>query len=165
MVWLVYAIVVAALVSTTTLSRYMTTVTGTGTASVASVALGGTFNIDVSNMIPGMSKGVSFNVTNEKDGAVSDVVQDYTIIVTTTGNLPLSFTLTTAATPSTDYALTLVQDGNTYTWSGGRLPHTTETTHSYTLTAVWPANATDPKYAREVDAVTLTVNAQQAQPS
>lgn len=158
--YLVYGIIVAMLVSTVTLSRYMSTVSGTGAVSVASVALDGSIPIDVKNMVPGEGRTVTFSVTNEKDGQISDVAQSYTVTVSTTGNLPLHFTLSAAASPSTGYALTRI--GQTDVWTGGALPHTTDTTHTYTLTVTWPANETDPKYAREVDAVTLTVDAQQA---
>lgn len=159
--WLIYAVVVTALISATTLSRYMTTVTGTGTAAVAHVALGGSHTIDVSGMQPGETRTVSFSVTNAKDGVISDVAQDYTVSVATTGNLPLTFALATGnGDTNANHALTQGDTANS--WSGGSLPPTTSTTHNYTLTVTWPGSENDPKYAREVDAVTLTVDAVQA---
>lgn len=158
--WLIYAVVVTALMSATTLSRYMTTVTGTGTAAVARVVLDGTLPIDVSGMQPDTTRSVSFSVTNTKNNVTSDVKQNYTVSIATTGNLPLTFALAPSSGTGEGYALT--QRGTEYFWSGGSLPHTTPTTHFYTLTITWPSRENDPKYAREVDAVTLTVDAVQA---
>ena len=156
--WLAFAVVVSALVSTTTLSRYISTVSGTGTARIASVEMDGSLDIDVTGLSPGSSKEVTFTVTNYKDGAVSEVSQTYAISVESTGNLPLTFALSTADSPATGHALT---SGGNNTWTGGLLPHTVQTTHTYTLTVKWNQSYNDPKYADEIDAVRLLVNAQQ----
>lgn len=156
--YLLYGITVVMLLTTVTLSRYLTTISGTGAAQVANVALGGTLPINVTDMHPGESRAIAFTVKNADNGKISEVAQSYAISVSSTGNLPLSFTL--GSSESTDHALT--QANGSSTWTGGLLPHTTETTHAYTLTVSWPGGQNNPKYAKEVDAVTLRVDAQQA---
>lgn len=162
--WLLYLLLIAALASTVTLSRYLTTVTGEGTAAVAAVALDGSITIDVSGLTPGGSKTVTFSVTNTKNDTTSDVTQDYSITVNTTGNLPLTFALqcTDTGSPASGIGINTSSATTGTIWTGGVLPHTNLTTHTYTLTVSWDSKYSDPKYAKEIDAVTLTVNAQQA---
>ena len=53
-----------------------------------------TIDINVSGLRPGDKKTYIFEVTNTENGVTSEVGQDYSIIVETTGNLPLDFALT-----------------------------------------------------------------------
>ena len=162
--YLLYAIIVVLLISTVTLSRYLTTVSGSGSADVASMVLNGTeVAIDVSGICPGDSRTLLFSVSNDESGDISDVIQSYTITLETTDNIPLTFSLSSGDAAGTDHALTpaLTSENNIHVWTGGALPHTTGTVHNYTLTVAWPSGESDPKYAKEVDAVRLTVDSVQ----
>ncbi len=53
--------------------------------------------------------------------------------------------------------------GNSQVWTGGFLP-AAETAHQYRLTVTWPMENADERYAREIDMVTLTVDAKQHEP-
>lgn len=178
--WLIFAVVVTALVSTTTLSRYMTTVTGKATATVASVDMTAgdrsRMGFDIGGLKPGDSTTYAFNVCNFNGAKASDVTLDYQISVSSTGNLPLTFALKNdtiasgtsedlgvAATPWTVSGLTGNQNKLT-TLSPGTLPHSVRVTHRYTLIVSWPADKNDASYANEIDHITVTVDAQQAAP-
>lgn len=172
-VWLVYAVIVAALVSTTTLSRYITTVSGSGTATIATVDMKGHYtgqdveNIDVSGMTPGTTKTTTFTVVNFNGANISQVALSYTIEINTTGNLPLTYTLQCTNTGGSGTGIyitpaTVLTPGSPSTV--GTLPHSTQTTHTYTLTVTWPSGENDPKYADEVDAVELIVRSEQIIP-
>lgn len=175
-------------------ARYTSQVTRTGTATVALWGSDATIEqkvpIDVDGLTPGGSQSFDFMITNTKEGKISQVAQEYSIKVETTGNLPLEFTL--APTDPTDSApngssfVNAGTDGklelnskNTAEATGGSLPHTDSVTHNYTLTVEWPTPTTaangsgtgsiggidDAKYADEIDLVTLTVSAVQALPN
>lgn len=49
--------------------------------------------IDVSNATPGYSNQIEFNVQNYSDEKVTETAVKYKIILKTTGNIPLTFTL------------------------------------------------------------------------
>lgn len=150
-----------------TYAKYVSEIDGKGSGSVA--AWGSDFTetnpIDLSQLKPGGKIDYMFNVTNVKDGRISEVSQEYSIILNTTGNLPLTYKLT-ANTPSSSGSYVnngeLNVENGICTLTGGILPHTTSTTHAYTLTISWPADKNDASYADEIDLVTLTVNAQQS---
>lgn len=178
--WLIFAVVVTALVSTTTLSRYMTTVTGKATATVASVDMTAgnlaRMGFDIGGLKPGDSTTYTFNVCNFNGAKASDVTLDYQISVSSTGNLPLTYALENdiitsgtsedpgvAATPWAVSSLTGSQNKLT-TLSPGTLPHSVRATHQYTLIVSWPADKNDASYASEIDHITVTVDAQQAAP-
>lgn len=161
---------VTLLVTAVTYSRYQTQVNGNAIASIAAwESESGTVDLDVSSLKPGGKKEYVFQVSNAKDGRVSEVSQDYAVTVKTTGNLPLTFTLSVAegASAASGTKVTVgqiaIQNG-TGTLTGGSLPHSVETVHEYILTAEWPADQTDTKYADEIDMVTLCVDAHQKEP-
>ncbi|MBC8571214.1 hypothetical protein [Zongyangia hominis] len=162
--WLLFLVLIVALASTVTLSRYMTSVSGTGTASISTVDMKATsLNFSSGELKPGGSKTFSFDVVNFTGTNVSDVTQDYTVTVTTSGNLPLHFDLSGAGAAGDGYAL--LKDAGSSTWSGGLLPHTAATTHSYTLTVTWPQENNAAALADEIDLITVTVRAEQATPA
>lgn len=173
----IYFVLACALVSGVTYARYQTEVTGTGTASVAAVAMNS--EIDLTNqlkdLVPGGTKTITFAVNNF-DGSdskkVSEVSQEYSITINTTGNLPLQYELSGELSGTGEGAGTVVtkQAGggssldSSLVWTGGELPHSTKTAHTYTLTVDWPADKNDSAYADEIDLVTLTVDAKQVKP-
>lgn len=165
---------VCAVVFGVSYARYMTTVNGTATATVAAVSDKITNmdrKIDVSDMEPGESKTVDFNVVNFSNNQVSEVGQDYTVTVKTSGNLPFAFTLASAGGTSEagtkNFAGNLVKkDDNVWeSISSGNLPASVRTTHSYTLTVSWPKGEGKPDYADEIDTVTLIIDAKQTMPA
>lgn len=179
--YLFYFLGVCTLVLGVTNARYITTVSGTGTASVAAVALDTTELsgidekkvIDLTNTIkglyPGQSQTITFQVKNFKDLVVSEVTQEYSVIVETTGNLPLTYELSAGDAKNIGtYATTssTVPESNptVWQWTGGSLPHSQECTHSYTLTVKWNIGKNDAAFSDEIDLVTLTIDAKQARP-
>lgn len=168
--YLLYFILACALVLGVTFARYKSEVSGKATGTVAKVALNSTVDLSsgLKNMKPGESRGIDVSVSNQKeDGTVSDVTQDYTITVRTTGNLPLEFTL---APKNKNGDGTYVSDnpapgsgGNPTVWPDGQMPHSKPVRHEYTLTVKWKDGATDAKYADEIDKITLEVDASQTQ--
>lgn len=157
-----------------TYARYRTQVQGNGTASIAawgSASAISKITIDVSSLEPGTSMDYKFEIKNEneKGGGVSDTAQEYSILVETTGNLPLKFTLSSIGdAPQGSSFVTKVGDMTVVDGkaeaTGGFLPHTVSVTHQYELRVSWPGDAADADYADEIDAVTLTVDAVQASP-
>ena len=167
--WLTYLLLIVALVSTVTLSRYMSTVAGTGTATVASFVVESdvsSFDLNLADISPSEAKTFDFKITNFKDDNVSNVVQEYFIEVKTTGNLPIIYNISTKE-GSTGTGTQISQSNNTklgnITFTGGELPYATETTHTYTLTAKWADGDENKsrKYMDEVDAVQVIIHSQQ----
>lgn len=168
--YLLYFSLACTLVLGVTYARYSSAITGTGSAHVAAVELELNEPLDLSEQLQGMTPGterkLSFEISNAKGTSVSQVAQDYSITVNTTGSLPLIFTLAHSdSTTAGTYADTPsnAEGQPVWTWSGGALPHSEEITHTYSLTVTWPAEQADAHYADEIDLVTLTVDAKQAQ--
>ncbi len=134
-------------------ARYSTSASGSDGARVASfqVTESGvqTATISLDDMHPGSGKTYTFKVTNSSEVAVACLVS-----VTTTGNLPLTFSVAgpdgTAhdLKPGTPVAMAAISHGQTVE-------------AQYTLTVTWPAGQNDAKYAGLLDAVKLFVTAQQ----
>ena len=153
-----------------TYARFTARVEGSAVASAAVWASESSeIKIDVSELTPGKTSLYKFKVTNKKDGKVSQVGQEYSITVETTGNLPLKFVLTPDGASSggslakTGSGSLTFTDGKSVV-EGGFLPHS-ETTHSYELTVSWPNDEKNEfVYADEIDLVTVTVDAKQTMP-
>lgn len=159
-----------------TYARYAARVNG---KAVASAAVWGAdsskIDIDVSNLSPGGTASYEFQVTNTKDGKTSEVGQDYSITVETTGNLPLVFAISSdgdhgsgsfISTPVPAEGGGLAFTEGKSTAEGGFLPHSVETVHTYTLTVTWPSGGKiESDYADEIDLVTVTVEAVQTRPT
>lgn len=166
----------AAIVSMGVLSlsyaRYTSQINGEADALVAvwgsesSIPL----DIDVSGLVPGGSKEFTFAVKNGKDGQISQVGQLYSVLVETTGNLPLTFELIPVS--SEPFGSGIMITGQPFSLTdgkgaadGGSLPISKSIiTHTYTLKVSWPELSDGAEYADEIDMVTLTVNAQQEAP-
>lgn len=159
--YLLFLTVVCTLVFGASFSRFASQATGTGTANVAEVALNSQVDLSekLKGMVPGDIRAIEIQVSNRKDGAVSEVTQSYTVSIETTGNLPLTYSLATKDTPTTGHALD--QSGNPLVWTGGLLPHTEPTTHTYILTVSWPSGNAAPTLTNEIDFITITVDSKQ----
>lgn len=179
-VYLLYLGLVTSLILVMTLARYASTAGGTGAATVAAMAGGGKpIQMVLDDMVPGGEpRTLQFQVVNYKDGAISQVALDYEILVETTGNLPLRFTLTAAEETGTVQGGTTVETGavlengdgaRAQTLSGGCFPIAeagtgntlTKQAHTYTLTVMWPKDKSEAGYADEIDLVTVSVTARQ----
>ncbi|GAA6292375.1 hypothetical protein F220043C3_08090 [Enterocloster asparagiformis] len=152
-----------------TYARFTARVEG---SAVASAAVWGSesseIKIDVSGLSPGRTTSYTFEVTNTKDGKVSQVGQEYSITVETTGNLPLEFRLTADGTLTggslAGTGSLAFTDGKSVV-EGGFLPHSEKTAHRYELTVSWPSDGKNEfVYADEIDLVTVTVDAKQTMP-
>lgn len=168
--YVLYLTLACVLIIGLTYARYRSTVTGTATAAVAKVDLNSKADLSdklTSLTTPGNFVDIDVTVSNSKETSVSEVTQDYTIKVETTGNLPLEFTLT-KKNPDAEgqYVSTEASSDdteNSKVWSGGQMPHSKVTEHTYVLNVKWKDTGKDAKYAFEIEKVTLTVDAKQAQ--
>lgn len=164
--YLLYLSLAGTLFFGVTYARYSSTVTGTGTAEVAALEMNTTLDLTgrLQGLAPGEKRTVGFEVTNFLETSVSEVSQEYSVTVTTTGNLPLTFELTPSKTEAEGtFADAPSGASSTVTWKGGSLPYGAATTHTYTLTVTLPSGQAA-SYADEIDLVTLTINAQQTKP-
>lgn len=132
---------------------------------------------------PGGETEIKFEVRNFEappsaggDNKISEVGQEYSVSVKTTGNLPLTYTLTSdtasgnvegthVGTDPKESGGTSLDPAKEWVWSGGVLPYSESgISHEYTLTVAWPKGQADSAYKDEIDLVTLTVDAMQVQP-
>ena len=168
--YMIYFSLVCALVLGVSFARYYTQISGSGSASVAAVAMDSTIDLtdQLQDLEPGGTKAISFQVTNSKNGTTSEVAQEYTITLTTTGNLPLTYTLSGHVEPQAAGAVVSeapkAADASPLVWSGGQLPHTIKASHIYTLIVTWPEEQATAQYSDEIDWMTLSVEAKQVQP-
>lgn len=164
--YLLFLVIACAVVLGVSFARYVTVVQGQGLGQVAGVALdvSGDGAVDVTSQLRGMKPGdtrtVGFTVTNEKDGTVSEVAQEYSVSVETTGNLPLTYALTASGEAGSGSFV----GGSGLSWAGGVLPYGSAS-HSYTLMVSWPEDAAGSVFADEIDRVVLRVDAHQAAPT
>ncbi len=150
-------------------ARYTASLNGKASAAVAAVAMDGKISsqdITVSDLQPGDEKTIQFEIVNFSADKTSEVAQNYTIIVKTAGNLPLSIALAPDGSETeTAGGWKNTEKGLWATESAGFLPASVGTKHSYRLTVSWPADQVKPEYADEIDMVTLIIDAEQAVPS
>ncbi len=160
-----------ALVIGTTYAFYSSSVSGSAKAKTAAFALDVTdshqnqvdLTAELAGMRPSQEKEIAFVVTNTKNSTVSDVAQEYSITITTTGNLPLTYKLQGAdiSAPEGGY----VTESGPLSWSGGLLPFSSSgVTHTYVLTVIWPPDDDDESLSDEIDLITMTIDARQALP-
>ena len=95
--------------------------------------------------------------------------QDYSIIVETTGNLPLDFALT-YDNSNPDHQGIIREYGREWNidlqwrdggWSGRPSAYSVSAIHTYTLAVSWPEDKAGTEYTDEIDLVTLTVSSEQ----
>lgn len=168
--YLLYIALVTTIVTSVSLARYASSQDIYAKGLVASLATGSTTRIDVplDDMYPGMSeKTVRFNVVNYSGDKVSEVAMDYEIQIETTGNLPLAFSLRgdkQSGDSDPNSLLVGTMDPDTRKAVGGRLPIAgagQKTEHTYQLTVTWPETEASVDYSKEIDMLTIRVNAAQ----
>ena len=172
--YLLYLAVVTTIVTSATLAKYSTMAEFGVTGTVAAFVSGTTvdLNMALDDMAPGSAKNIQFTVVNYEGDQTSDVSLDYEILVSSTGNLPLAFSLLGEKESADSDAgsrlvgvLTQTEDGQ-WKADGGKLPIASQTggrkKHTYRLTASWPASAEAADYSQEIDMLTVTVVTRQS---
>ncbi len=146
-----------------TAAKYVSESRADATASVAlfSPYLTSDNNIDISGIKkPGDSVEKTFQVHNSSGGNVSEVTMKYKIILKTTGNLPLTFTLL-----DVDGNILTTKDCNgisgkqEYTYENASLIFNVGTSqhHDYKLKVEWQDDRKDARFSGKTDAVYLSV--------
>lgn len=179
---LLLAAAVTSLFANSTMAKYSTSFTGSGAVNVAAFAGGADtadFDVTVSGLSPGRTSTVPFAVQNYEGDRSCEVALTYEIQVETTGNLPLGFSLLAPSMEDADPynqpvgQLTATDTENLkYTATGGRLPVAVgdsndglgQKRHVYELAITWPEAEHDWDYSKEIDMITVTVTATQADP-
>lgn len=164
--YLLYLCIASTLIFGVTYARYIQEIQGQGTVSTAAVAMDSQLDLTqkLQGMYPGETRTVELAVTNQKGSIVSEIAQEYSITISTTDNLPLTYSLAPKDTGGTGTYAT--NSGGGLTWTGGLMPYSeTGVTHTYTLTVTWPTEENSTRYMNEVDVVSLTVNAKQVLPT
>lgn len=166
-IFIVYLVLVSLVIAGVSLSRFATTMTGSGGASVGrpvidlapvSAALNGApvpasgAGIDIGAMQAGDELVYKFQINNFRNGITNEVLLKYKISVLfepASLTMPLTYTLTPdAAYPSAGGGWTL-------------LGFDPAETHGYTLTVGWDAAETDPAYSNQQQLLQIIVNTEQ----
>lgn len=179
--YLTYLVVASLVLTGVSMSRYETTVEGSDTARVATVAVGNSFSLQLGkDLKPGKTVEMPFTVSNQdlRTSKKNEVLMEYTLELEHSLNLPLQYTLyavsTSGAAASSGTKLTedsaveitdlyqITRYTNTYTLvSYGAA---TASQH-FVLVLEWPtdngAAAYAASYSDEIDYATIRVNAVQ----
>lgn len=166
-IFLTYLVLISLVIAGISMSRYETTMTGSGesvigTAVIDCVPRSATLNgepittssggISVSDLNPGDEVVYVFDIKNFKDDNLNRVLLKYKVSVILdpeTLTIPLNYTVT---------------PGGTYQAAGDGwilLGHASEETHSYTLTIVWAEGANNPIYLNQQQMLRLKIEAEQ----
>lgn len=149
--WLCYALVVTMALTGITLSGYVSSASDQDGARVAVMGAGvQALTTDQIYICPGEKVQIPFSITNtDALGRVSEVTLNYSITVENIeNNLPLTWEL---------------YSGDAVAAYSGRLNPGQEQTLSYSLEVTWPAEQNASAMAFEVDALRITVTAEQVQ--
>lgn len=165
--FLTYLVLISLIIAGISMSRYETTMTGSGEAVIGAVIIdyvprSATLNgepitassggISVSDLGPGSEVIYEFDIKNYKDDHLNRVLLKYKVSVILDPEqqtIPLTYDLT--------------PDG-TYQSAGDGwvlLGHSTEETHSYTLTIVWDEEDINPDYLNQQQVLKLKIEAEQ----
>lgn len=176
---MIYILLVCTLPISVTFSKYRISSSGTDTVTVATIYAdvhddeGAILKLDLSDLAISQEKSIDFNIVNYTTWITSDVTLEYEVQLVTTGNLPLTYTLTARSEEfgSTDSNTSSCNQGtmiHEYTFSetdivatGGEMKYGENTEHQYTLNISWDDTATDVLWTNEVDAVQVRIVASQ----
>lgn len=114
--------------------------------------------IDISGIKLGGREEYAFRVQNfTDDDTVSEVAIKYKIVLKTTGNLPLKFTLFNGENAVLERSCDGISGEQWYTYESPDLfrPNTRQT-HSYKLQVEWPSSQNGAQFAGKTDAVYLS---------
>ena len=162
-----YFIVVSIVITGFSLSRFSTTLANTGAENTSAppdvsfstwVLKHEAAEISLDNMKPGDVRVIPVTIKNfdSVENKVSDYNQSVYLRLSTTGNLPLVFTLTGEANLAIAPATT-----NEYKSSVLSFTANQQETKSLSLSVTWPADKTDYSYIHEIDYLVLSLEAMQ----
>lgn len=174
--YLALAAIVTSLATSTTLAKFSSSFFAGGNFTVASFAGGQgqqKFEAAITDIAPGLDDRVEFSVTNYEGRTVCDAAMAYEVRVETTGNLPLSYALEPEGTAEgSTVAGELKQTENNeltfVTSTDGTIRGGSQVAQRYRLVVKWKDNTensdyTVEDYSHEIDMVTVTVTAKQAE--
>ncbi len=155
---------------TLTYARYSSEVTVSSSVQIANFYVDGVYTnydtIILDDLAPGETRKFTVEIVNYDDTTTSEVSQSYQIMLYTTENLPVQYSIkpvTTTTSSTATYLSEFTESGeNTYTAEGGLLKHTTQEKHVYEISVSWDENIDNPSYSKEIDYIQLMINAQQA---
>ena len=119
---------------------------------------------------PGDEQKYIFSVTNKKENVLSEVAQSYTIKLEAEGSMPIICEIREQSDAEQEAGELICEAGNVKGINANQnisteieLPAAEESTKTYQLTARWPEEYNDEKYASAsgTSVVTLTIDAQQ----
>ena len=146
-------------------SKFYTSASGGDSARVAHFSPSFNSNkIIVSDQLPGYSAEIPFEVKNTSGDKASEVAMKYKIVLKTTGNIPLTFTLKNSEGTA---LLTRNCDGKSgeqiYEYSASSLVFSvgTKETVQYKLKIEWPEAQNNAQFSGMTDAVYLSVEFEQ----
>lgn len=165
--YLAYLVVVTTMITSTTLARFASQDNIGVSGVVAAFVSDTTLDLELGTqgaLSPGESRSISFIVTNESGGTISEVPLGYSLQLETTGNLPLVFSLQGEKTAEDDESSLVGNlDGNLCA-EGGTLPSARSygaCSHSYTLTLSWPQDKNAEEYSHEIDRLSVKIKTEQ----
>lgn len=153
-----------------TYARYTSSASGSDGARVALFGQSETielFHNSSTMFYPGVSATSNIIVTNQSDGKVSEVAQQYSIEIETAGTLPFQFTLkqgeNTIGTFNESSQENDENSGKSHVFStdGMKFEAGVGESTSYTLETLWPAGENDPALAGIPDYITVNIKVEQ----
>lgn len=147
-------------------SKFYTSASGGDSARVAHFSPSFNFNkIIVSDQLPGYSKEIPFKVKNTSGDKASEVAMKYKIVLKTTGNIPLIFTLLDDGERTTLQAWNCdgISGDKTYEYTSDSLVFGvgTKETVQYKLKIEWPEAQNNARFSGMTDAVYLSAEFEQ----
>ena len=114
--------------------------------------------LDFENATPGHTDKIDFTVQNYTDDKASEVAMKYKIVLKTTGNIPLTFTLLDGET-----TLKVWNYGEReYEYDPSRVFGVgTKETHNYKLKIEWPSGKNSAQFSGMTDAIYLSAEFEQ----
>lgn len=147
-------------------SKFFSGASGSDSARVAhfSPKFTSTEIIDVENAKPGYTAEIDFTVQNTSDDKVSEVAMKYKIVLKTTGNMPLKFTVCKSdGSDSKEFICNGTSGEKTYEYTNDTLVFGvgTKETQNYKLKIEWSSGENDAKFSGMTEAVYLSVEFEQ----
>lgn len=149
-----------------TLARYTAGDTSSDSARVAIFGHSEFINMETdwtAGLVPGITRTYDLAVTNGDDDRTSEVAQRYSIVLTTSGNLPLTYTLAPADGSAVLGSFTESATTATHTFSSDSMAFAAsqQSSHEYKLTVNWPAEKNDASLAGVPDFIQIDIDVEQ----
>ena len=143
-------------------SKFYTTESGGDGARAAlfSPYFNSASSMDVSNATPGYTNEITFTVQNFSDEKVPEVAMKYKIILKTTGNIPLKFTVCKSdGSTLKEFICDGINGKQIYEYTDASLVFDTgvKESRAYQLKAEWQSGQNDARFSGMTDAVYLEV--------